>query len=134
MGSVVLDASVIIGLLDPEDAHHAAALRLLLELRRDSAQIHIPMSVVAEILVGAARIGPSEIDQVERFVDLIADGVVPLDRGIAREAASIRARHAHIRLPDALVIATARAIGADAIHTADKRWRRVDDRVSTLPG
>ncbi|MDZ7577496.1 MAG: PIN domain-containing protein [Candidatus Nanopelagicales bacterium] len=134
MGPVVLDTSVILGLLDPEDSHHPAALQLLEELRRDAAQVHIPASAFAETLVGAARIGQAEMDRVERFVDLLVDSIVPLDRVIAREAAAIRARHSSIRLPDALVIATARAIGARSIHTADKRWRRIDDRVEVLRG
>ena len=29
MGEVVLDSSVMLGFLDPDDAHHAAALRVV---------------------------------------------------------------------------------------------------------
>jgi predicted nucleic acid-binding protein len=44
---------------------------------------------------------------VEQFVDGLRIEVVPLDRTIARRAAELRAEHAGLRLPDAMVLATA---------------------------
>jgi len=48
--------------------------------------------------------------------------VVPLDLEIATSAAQLRAAHASLRLPDALVIATANASGADELITTHRRW------------
>ena len=48
--------------------------------------------------------------------------VVPLDVEIASAAARLRARHRSLRLPDALVIASASVAGADRLVTTDRRW------------
>ena len=55
---------------------------------------------------------------LEREHDVLAD----LDREIACAAASLRARHAQLRLPDALVIATAIERSADELLTTDCMW------------
>jgi predicted nucleic acid-binding protein len=41
--------------------------------------------------------------------------VVPMNRKIAEQAAEIRARHNRLRLPDAIVLATARQLRADLL-------------------
>ena len=48
--------------------------------------------------------------------------VVPLDLPTATTAAQLRADHRGLRLPDALVIATAIDAGADELVTTDRRW------------
>lgn len=52
MGTVVLDASVVLALLDPQDAFHQAATTAVREHRADGAQVALPASVLAEVLVG----------------------------------------------------------------------------------
>jgi predicted nucleic acid-binding protein len=42
---------------------------------------------------------------------------------IARRAATMRSRHPSLRLPDALVIATAVELDADHLLTTDQRWK-----------
>ena len=132
MGTVVLDSSILIALLDPEDAHHAAAAEVVRGVRHDSIRILLPVSVLAEVLVGAHRQGPERVSHAERFVDAIADEVRVIDRPIARAAAAVRAAHPAIRLPDALVLATGQIVAADAVYTGDKRWRAVDPRVRVV--
>ena len=46
----------------------------------------------------------------------------PLDGDIATDAAALRANHGSLKLPDALVIATARMLGADLLVTIDRKW------------
>jgi len=41
---------------------------------------------------------------------------------IAASAAALRARHRTLKLPDALVIATASELDADRLVTTDRRW------------
>lgn len=45
-----------------------------------------------------------------------------LDADIATRAAVLRARHHTLRLPDALIIATADTTGADRLLTTDRKW------------
>ena len=57
--------------------------------------------------------------------------VEPVSDEIACRAAQLRARH-ELKLPDALVIATAMELGAHEILTFDHRWRSLDRRVRIL--
>jgi predicted nucleic acid-binding protein len=132
MGAVVVDTSVLLGVLDPDDVHHAAATREFRKLRVDGAYLILPASAFAEALVAASRIGPAAVKTTEAFVDTLIDAVQDIDRPVARAAASYRARHPALRLPDAFVLAVGDTTEADAILTADKRWRKVDKRVRVL--
>lgn len=132
MGPVVVDASVILGVLDPQDAHHSASVRSLRSARSRGRKILLPASAFAEVLVGASRIGTEAIRKTEGFVDSVIDLVLPIDRDVAKEAARLRARHMGLRLPDAMVLGVGRVTGASAILTADTRWRGVDRRVQVV--
>jgi predicted nucleic acid-binding protein len=48
--------------------------------------------------------------------------VVDLNEEIATQAAILRARHRTLKLPDALVIATAATSGASQLVTTDRKW------------
>jgi predicted nucleic acid-binding protein len=132
MGSIVVDASVLLGIFDPADAHHHAADRSLRKAREDRLEVCLPASALSEVLVGASRVGEEAVRQTERFVDTIVDRVVSVDRSVARAAATLRARHRRLRLPDALVLATGDVIEADAVLTADAGWSKIDSRVQVI--
>jgi predicted nucleic acid-binding protein len=55
MGAVVLDARVVLALLDPQDALHTSAARAVRAHRAEGSRILLPASVLAEVLVGVAR-------------------------------------------------------------------------------
>jgi predicted nucleic acid-binding protein len=129
VGKVVLDTSVLLGILDPTDVLHTAARGAVLEQRSAAHSLLVPTSVLAESLVGAHRQGPAVARRVTEAIEALADEVVPLDRTIAEEAAKVRAQYPAIRLPDALVIATGRTCNAVATLTADKRWAGIDHTV-----
>jgi hypothetical protein len=57
--------------------------------------------------------------------------LVDVKRDIASQAAQLRATR-QIKLPDALILATAIHMAADQILTLDRRWRGVDSRVRLL--
>jgi predicted nucleic acid-binding protein len=133
MGTVVLDTSVVLGLLDPEDPDHRAAVRALRSHRAAGQQLVLPACVLAEVMVAAGRLGEQAAQTAEAFVDAIVDAVHGIDRRVAEEAAACRARHPELPMRDALVIAVGRVRGADAILTADPQWRLVDRRVKLLP-
>ena len=122
MGVTVLDAGVVIGFLDSGDTHHASAHKALRDARDRGDGLVLPASSFAEVLVGPSRRGAKAVSTVRDFVHRLPVAVHPLDEDIACAAAALRARHASIKLPDALVIATAGVLGADHLVTTDHRW------------
>lgn len=116
MGPVALDASVAIGLLESTDAHHERAVAALREC--DGAPLSMAASAYSETLVRPLANGHGTA--VETFVERLRIEVVPLDREIARRAAQLRAEHESLRLPDALIAASAEARGARLL-TFDRR-------------
>jgi predicted nucleic acid-binding protein len=122
MGLTVLDAGVLIGFLDGRDAHHAGAHRLLTASLAANDTLALPASALAEVLVGPSRRGPEQVAVVHRLVEQLPVTVVPLDAETATVAARLRAAHRSLRLPDALVIATAVVADADQLVTTDRKW------------
>lgn len=129
MALVVLDASVIIAVLNEADAKHDAAVTALTALPAE--ELVISASTLAEILVGPYRAGSRAERMVEGFV---ADRlrVEPVSADIARRSARLRANSHTLRLADALVIATGEALAATTILTADRAWARSSRRVRVI--
>jgi predicted nucleic acid-binding protein len=113
---IVVDASVLIAYLDPNDAHHAAAVEVL-------AAAVPPMLVhpvtAAEVLIAAVRQGIAD----EVWADLLAIGVevdeTPTD---PLQLACLRAETG-CRMRDCCVLATA-ANHDSFVATFDERLRR----------
>ena len=123
MGLTVLDAGVVIAALDADDAHHAAAVNALREARTQGDRLVVLASAYAEALVGPSRRGADAVATLDAFLDALPASVEPASREVARGAASLRAVHGRgLRLPDALVLATATVLGADLVLTTDTGW------------
>jgi predicted nucleic acid-binding protein len=122
MGLTVLDAGVIIGFLDANDAHHTKARVAVADARNRNDRLVLPASAFAEILVGPSRKSPVAVATVRDLVDRVPIVIEPLDAEIAVAAAALRARHRSLKLPDALVIATAGHLNADHLITTDRDW------------
>lgn len=111
---IVLDASVVIALLDAGDAHHAAAQNFL--ATRPGPYFMHPLTV-GEVLVGPAKLRR----EVAVWRDLEAIGVAIADLGPAESLMLARVRADHgIKMPDACVLATAKMLGGDVV-TFDER-------------
>jgi predicted nucleic acid-binding protein len=123
MGVTVLDAGVVIAGLDADDAHSTAAGDALSAARNRGDSFVVPASAYAEILVRPASRGAATLARVDAALDAMAITIADADREIARRAAILRARHSSLRLPDALVIATAVDLEADHLLTTDRRWK-----------
>ena len=132
MGLTVLDAGVVIAVLDAGDAHHAASARALTDARDRGDELVIPVSAYAECLVSPSRAGQAAIATVDRFLDGLPARVEPATRAIGAAAALRGAHGPSLRLPDALVVATAIVLDADRIITTDARWPALAVRVEVL--
>jgi len=90
-----------------------------------------PVAVVSTISLAELLVKPYADNRLDRAAAIEAFlGSVPNVRlvappaGAAREAARLRARYG-LRMPDALVVATAKSEGAGAVVTNDRDLRRV---------
>ncbi|HWN72730.1 MAG TPA: PIN domain-containing protein [Solirubrobacterales bacterium] len=122
--AVVLDSNAVVGFLDRNDGLHDAADGAI----RDLAHQHrLLVSVVtyAEVLTGA-RLGHHDVGEVQGFFFRLISEVLPVDVQIAEKAADLRSRLKSLRMPDALILATAdTAPDVDLILTGDKQATRI---------
>jgi predicted nucleic acid-binding protein len=129
----VLDAGGVIAILDASDTHHVAAVAAVMSAIERGDDLVLPASAYAEILVAPHRRGDEAVATVDAFVDAVPARVEPATRSIAAIAAELRARHGpKLRLPDALVVATALALGAERVITTDARWPRLPVPVEVI--
>lgn len=127
MGLTVLDAGIVVAVLDPTDAHHAASVDALRAAQQRGDELLLPVSAYAECLVWPLRAGDTVAQAADGFIDALPIAVAPADRGVGRTAARLRARHStSLRVPDALVVATALGSRATLILTTDRGWPAVD--------
>ncbi|HTN99430.1 MAG TPA: PIN domain-containing protein [Microthrixaceae bacterium] len=112
-----------LGIVRSDWPHYHAKVTALLTLALDDVdQLAMAAPAFAECLVGPARRSEQAIQVVRGAFDRLPIQIVDLSPVIATEAARLRARHRTLRLPDALVIATAVIAGADRLVTTDRRW------------
>jgi predicted nucleic acid-binding protein len=124
VGALILDASVLIGLLDTADSHHDRAIDDVEAADREGDQLLLPASAYSETLVAFAR--ARRIQEAREAITSMGITVVSLTDTIAERAAELRARHRQLRLPDAIVLATAQELGG--------RLLSYDRRLSQLAG
>jgi predicted nucleic acid-binding protein len=128
---IVLDAGVLVGVLAPEDPFHRAATAAMRERHAD--RMLLPMTAYAEARVGPLRAGDEAVERYEGFLRRRDIRLAAVDRSVAQTAAGLRVRHgSRLRLPDALVIATAEVVGADEVLTTDHSWPDTGMHVTVL--
>jgi len=122
VGALILDASVLIGLLDTADAHHEHAVTDVETADRTGHTLIVPASAYSEALVAFARAGV--LIRARESIAAMGICVAPLTAAMAERAAELRAEHGHLRLPDAMVLACSRDTGG--------RLLTYDDRLARL--
>jgi uncharacterized protein len=122
---VTLGADVVIAFLDPGDDQHARAISVLRPLLSAGDDLLLSASAYAETIVRPLQLGTDAT--VDEFLDAAAIKVAPVDRAIARRAATLRAEHRSLRLPDAISLATALSTGARLL-TLDKKLAQIASR------
>jgi predicted nucleic acid-binding protein len=110
VGALILDASVLIGLLDSTDAHHEQAVEEVDAADRAGETLLLAASACSEALVAFARAGRTA--EAREAIAAMGITVVAMSQSIAERAAELRAKHDRLRLPDAIVLATAREVRA----------------------
>jgi len=103
--AVVLDSDAVVGFLDRDDALHDAADAAIRDLVREQ-RLLVSVVTYAEVLTGA-RLGHHDEGQVRGFFAELVSDILPVDTTVADEAAELRSRHKPLRMPDALIFATA---------------------------
>jgi predicted nucleic acid-binding protein len=124
--AVILNSDAVIGFLDRGDALHASADAAV---RKFVLEQRLLVSVVtyAEVLTGA-RLGHHDEGRVRGFFDELISGVLPVDLEVADKAAELRSQRKALRMPDALILATAETNGeVDLIVTGDAGTTKVPD-------
>jgi predicted nucleic acid-binding protein len=83
-----------------------------------------PASAYSEALVSFPRAG--RVGDAREAIAAMGVAVPPLTAAIAERAAELRAAHDRLRLPDAIVLATARELGGDLLTYDDHLGRVMD--------
>jgi predicted nucleic acid-binding protein len=125
--ALILDASVLIGLLDTADAHHDRSIDDVEAADRTGRRLLLPASAYSETLVAFARAG--RLPEARNAIADMGIAVVPLTQSIAERAAELRASHQRLRLPDAIVLATAQEEGGELL-SYDRRLSQLADKHS----
>lgn len=121
---VVLDSDAVVGFLDRDDALHVAADEAVREFVREQ-RLLVSAVTYAEVLTGA-RLGHHDQDQVRGFFSQLISEVLSVDMAVADKAADLRSRAKALRMPDALVVATAETQpDIDLIVTGDRQVDRL---------
>lgn len=118
MALTVVDAAVLVALLDDTDPAHPVAREALTE-HRDS-DLRLPATAYLECLVGAVRKGRA-VDFRDRIADLRLR-VEPLTADVADHAAEL-AVSSRLGLANAVVMATGDVLRADGILTGEQALR-----------
>ena len=104
---IVVDADVLIGYLDNDDAHHDSAVALL--EREIDDQFVASSLTLAEVLVGPTRAG-RVVDALGALRDLeVSEQPLPADAAV--KLAELRATTG-LRMPDCCVLLAAREVQA----------------------
>jgi predicted nucleic acid-binding protein len=117
---VAIDSSALIYLTEGDPVRAEPVARVVDAVAAGEIDGSISTIALAEVLVGPARSG--ETAAFERLAATILDlglRIVPLDASVAEDAAWIRGRSG-MAMPDAIVIASARAAEATVLLTNDR--------------
>jgi predicted nucleic acid-binding protein len=122
---LLLDADIVIGALDANDAHHheAHALFKCWNVQGDTRLISIVN--LSEVLVAPAA-DPTKLAAAREAIVALGISTHQPSETIAVDAARLRGRHP-ISLPDAYCLATAKQTGSTIVSFDDKLLRAANN-------
>ena len=116
---IVVDANILIGLYDPEDANHGKAERLLLANAGEA--LAMSALTLTEFLIRPVAVGKAA--QAQALISTLGVDVRPLVAADAPHIAHVRAQ-TKLKLPDAVVLWLAQSLSATLMT--------LDDRLATV--
>lgn len=131
MARIVLDTSVVIGLIRSDDAHHRSAVAAIGAARGRGDTFILPATVLSECLVHPYRHDRAMADQVRTQVLELLGPVRALDEDVALASARLRRARPALRPEDSWVVATG-VVDDAVVLTCDRRLAAVDPRVQVL--
>jgi len=121
---ILLDTTVIVGFLDRDDALHDAAVAGLKGVGADSSFAASAVSY-AEVMTGVA-LGHHPAEVVEGFFSDLVGELLAVDRAVAARAGALRGSRRSLRMPDALILASADLHeDVETVMCADGDWPKV---------
>jgi predicted nucleic acid-binding protein len=122
--AVALDSAAVVAFIDQDDTLHEAADAAIRKLI--AGQRFVASAVTfAEVLAGA-HLEHHDEEVVRGFFDDLVAEILPVETATAERAARLRADHKALRMPDALILATADGHpDVDAILTGDAGFKSV---------
>ena len=126
--TVGLDTGPLIYYIEEHPAHLARIRPFFEAAERGEFRVVTSFVTLIEVLVHPLREGRPELAEEYRVILLQSPALtaIPLDEGIAEEAAGLRARH-NLRTPDAIQLATAIRSGASWFLTNDAELANVSE-------
>lgn len=120
---IFLDSAPIIYFLEGHQKFGPRFHRLFEEHSKGGVRFAVSTITIAEVLTGPLTASDEAL--VRRYRSLLESWqVVALDAAIAESAARVRASY-RMKLPDAIQVASALAIDADALVTCDRDFSNV---------
>lgn len=120
---VLVDSAPIIYTLQAHPRHARRFLPLFEAQQEGRLSLAVSTITIAEVLAGPLKAGEEALARRYRTV-LETWQVVELSADIAESAARLRGQYG-LKLPDAIQVASALAINADALATHDRDFSRV---------
>src|SRR5450755_2442996 len=121
----LLDADVLIGALDGDDAHHGRARELFTQWREDKDACAVSVVNLTEVLI-APSADVARLAAAREAIAALGVSVHHPNEAIGVEAARLRHRHP-ISLPDAYCLATAKHTGS-TLSSFDQKILKVAKR------
>lgn len=118
---IALDANVVVYLVENADAHVVRAAAVIDAIEAHGLRATMATLGQVEILTGSARSGDQAVfERVAEEIRSMDLRFEPLTEAIAEDAAWVRGQ-GRLKLADAIHVASARAAGATAFITNDRR-------------
>lgn len=126
---IAFDTAPLIYYIEEHPDYLPLADELFTAFDNGAAQAVTSVLTLQEVLVKPLREGRADLADSYRQVLTNSANVTleVIDESICESAAQLRARHAWLRTPDALQIATAIRYRAEVMVTNDERWKRLTE-------
>jgi predicted nucleic acid-binding protein len=124
VGLILLDSTVIVGFLDADDALHEVTVARFKEIVGSHPLVASVISY-AEVMTGVS-LGHHSQELVDGFFDAFVKDLLPVDRRVAASAATLRGKHISLKIPNALILATADLHQEiETVLCADDAWPKI---------